>query len=326
MVLRALPISKWMAEGSDQCGNAGVRGVVLVAVAVACVVAMTHLPDLEAAIIRAIPAAPASGAATPSSPPGTSPAAFGASSSVATASGTCVSYPALGATSGKSVFIDAGHGGPDPGVIGDANGAPLMEKTVTLAVAKRVAGLLQNDGYRVVMSRTGDSSVVANLPSDGSLSADDIRRDLLARIACANRAAADLLISIHFNGVDDSSVAGSETFYDAVRQFAANNHRLAIDLERSITEAIGSANLGIWPDDENVGPALSPAGSVYGHLIVLGPPSPGYVDAPSQMPGALVEPLFLSNPGDARQAADPHTQQLIATAIDSGVRAYFAGS
>jgi N-acetylmuramoyl-L-alanine amidase len=201
-----------------------------------------------------------------------------------------------------------------------------MEKVVALAVAKRVTGLLQNGGYRVIMSRMGDTAVASNLPSNGGLSPDDIRADLLARIACANRSGADVLVSIHFNGVNDPSVAGSATFYDAIRPFAASNHRLAIDLERSITTAIGSTNLGVWPDDENVGPALSPAGSVYGHLIELGPPSPGYVDTPSLMPGALVEPLFLSNRMDAQKAADPHTQQLIALAIDAGVVAYFGGA
>ena len=311
-----------MAERAQEVGNAGVRGVLLVAVAAACVVAVTQLPDLEAAILRAIPKAPASGVATPLTPPAPG---FGAANGIATASGACVTYPALGVSSGKSVFVDAGHGGPDPGVIGAAGGAPLMEKAVTLGVAKRLTGLLQNDGYRVVMSRNGDSGVAAGLPSDGNLSVDDIHRDLLARIACANKSGADVLVSVHFNGVDDPNVGGSEAFYDAVRQFAANNHRLAIDLERSITGTIGSADLGVWPDDENVGPALSPAGAVYGHLVVLGPPSPGYVDTPSQMPGALVEPLFLSNSADARRAADPRTQQLIAVAIEDGVRAYFAG-
>jgi N-acetylmuramoyl-L-alanine amidase len=236
-----------------------------------------------------------------------------------------VTYPANGAPTGRSVFVDPGHGGPDPGAVGAAGGTQVIEKVVALAVAKRVTGLLQNGGYRVIMSRTGDSSV-ASLPSNTALSPDDIRSDLLARIACANRSGADVLLSIHFNGVDDASVSGSETFYDAIRPFAANNHRLAIDLERSITTAIGSTNLGVWPDDQNVGPALSPAGSVYGHLIVLGPPSPGYVDTPSEMPGALVEPLFLSNRMDAQKAADPRIQEQIAVAIDAGVVAYFGGA
>lgn len=321
-----------MAGRSHQSAKAGVRGALLVVVAAGSVLAATHLPDLGAAITRAIgdgiaqwnqsvdgtaTASPAAGGAAPATAGVDAPAA---------AQGRCVTFPAAGAPSGRSVFIDPGHGGPDPGVVGEVDGAAVMEKTLTLAVAKRVTGLLQNAGYRVIMSRTGDSAVAANLPSNADLSADDIRSDLLARIACANRSGADLLVSIHFNGVDDASVSGSETYYDAMRPFAASNHRLALDLERSITAAIGSVNLGVWPDDQNVGPALSPEGSVYGHLIVLGPPSPGYVDAPSQMPGALVEPLFLSNGIDAKEAADPRTQQLMALAIDAAITAYFSGA
>jgi N-acetylmuramoyl-L-alanine amidase len=201
-----------------------------------------------------------------------------------------------------------------------------MEKAVTLAVAKRLTPLLQNDGYQVIMSRTSDSLVDVNPRSSDHLTADDIRRDLLARIACANAAGANLLVAIHFNGLEDPSVSGSESFYDTARPFASSNRRLAIDLQRSITSALHTANLGVWPDDENVGPALSAAGSVYGHLIELGPPSPGYVDNPSQMPGALVEPLFLSNALNARDAADPAVQLRIAVAIESGIRDYFAGA
>jgi len=315
-----------MAGRSGESGNAGVRGALLVVVAVGCIFAVTHLTDVGAAIVRAIGDETAQGNLSVSGVATPSPAPSAAVNNAAPVAGRCVTYPATGSPTGRSVFIDPGHGGPDPGVVGDTGGAPVMEKVVALAVAKRVTGLLQNGGYRVIMSRMGDTAVASNLPSNGGLSPDDIRADLLARIACANRSGADVLVSIHFNGVNDPSVAGSETFYDAIRPFAASNHRLAIDLERSITTAIGSTNLGVWPDDENVGAALSPAGSVYGHLIELGPPSPGYVDAPSLMPGALVEPLFLSNRMDAQKAADPHTQQLIALAIDAGVVAYFGGA
>ena len=305
----------------------------LIAVAVGCVIAVMHLNSLEAAVMSVADMAPPLASPTsavltsPSPVPETpAPASMAKAAAPGTAAGTCVAFPALRNPSRQSVFVDAGHGGPDPGVIGEAGGAPVMEKAVTLTVAKRLAPLLQNHGYRVIMSRTTDSLVAVNPAASGHLTADDIRRDLLTRIACANAAGANLLVSIHFNGLVDPSIGGSETFYDSARPFAASNRRLAIDLQRSITSALGTANLGVWPDDENVGPALSAAGSVYGHLIELGPPSPGYVDNPSRMPGALVEPLFLSNAIDARQAADPAVQQRIAVAIDRGIRGYFAGA
>jgi N-acetylmuramoyl-L-alanine amidase len=302
----------------------------LVAVGVACLLAVLHLNDLAAAIMQvagmaapiaspsvevtATPAPAPQNAATPGAGP-------------ATGTGTCVSLPATGAhQQSQTVFVDAGHGGPDPGVVGTTAAGPVREKDLTLAVSERLSTLLRNDGYRVVMSRTGDSLVARHVPAAGALTPDDIRRDLLARVRCANNSGSTLLVSIHFNGLQDPSVGGSETFYDAVRPFAADNKRLALDLQRSITSALGSANLGVWPDSENVGPALSAAGSVYGHLIELGPPSPGYVDRPSQMPGALVEPLFLSNPGDVEVATSAAAQQRIAQGLEAGIQGYFSGT
>ncbi|HET9781802.1 MAG TPA: N-acetylmuramoyl-L-alanine amidase [Candidatus Dormibacteraeota bacterium] len=303
------------------------RGALLVAVAVACIVAVLNISEVGAAIVRAIDDATGYGIPNATaSAPGPSPGVAGAGNEPPFTGGTCVTYPATGPAAGQSVFVDAGHGGPDPGAIGEVGDTAVMEKVVTLAVARRLAGLLENDGYRVTMSRTGDSAVAAGLAAGGELTPDEIHRDLLARIACANKSGANLLVSIHFNGSDDSGIAGSETFYDAERPFAASNRRLAVDLQRSITAAVATTDLGVWPDDQNIGPALTPAGAAYGHLVVLGPPSPGYVDTPSQMPGSLVEPLFLTNPAEAQRASDPRTQQQLAVAIDAGVRAYFRGA
>jgi N-acetylmuramoyl-L-alanine amidase len=302
----------------------------LVAVGVACVIAVLHLNDLAAAMMQV------AGMAAPIANPSTDvtatpvPAPQNPANPAAgpgTPVGTCVSLPATGAPQqSQTVFVDAGHGGPDPGVVGTAAGRAVREKDLTLAVSVRLSILLRNDGYRVVMSRTGDSFVAHGAPAAGALTPDDVRRDLLARIACANASGATILVSIHFNGLQDPSVGGSETFYDAVRPFAAENKRLATDLQRSITSALGSSDRGVWPDSENVGPALSTAGSVYGHLIVLGPRSPGYVDSPSEMPGALVEPLFLSNPGDVQVAASAPAQQRIAQGLEVGIRGYINGA
>jgi N-acetylmuramoyl-L-alanine amidase len=317
-----------------------VRASLLVAVAVICLFAVLHFNDLTAAVMGV--AGMGDPLASPTSRPLTTPKSPASPSPVqadvpqgqpfrvpvaGTAAGTCISYPSTNGPATQTVFVDAGHGGPDPGVIGTANGRALAEKDVTLAVAMTLAPLLRGSGYRVVLSRTRDSAVASGEPSPGDgLTPDDIRRDLLARISCANAAGATLLVAIHFNGLEDPGVAGSEAFYDAVRPFAQDNQRLARDLQHAITSAIGSQDLGVWPDDENVGPALSAEGSVYGHLIELGPPSPGYVDQPSQMPGALVEPLFLSNPNDAQEAADPATQHRIAEALANGIHGYFNGA
>lgn len=239
--------------------------------------------------------------------------------------GACMSF----GHGSKTVFIDAGHGGLDPGVVGDAGGQQVLEKDVTLAVGTRLEGLLKADGYRVVLSRTKDTSVAKLSAGDsvtGSLTASGEHRDLVARVACANAANASVLLSIHFDAFDDPSVGGTETLYDGVRPFATENKRLATDLQSALVSALGTSDRGIWPDDQIGAPVLTATGSLYGHLVLLGPGEPGYVDNPSQMPGALVEPLFLTDPQEAHVASSAAGQQRIAVALKVGLEKYLAGA
>ena len=237
-------------------------------------------------------------------------------------SGACMSLAATHAGSGQTVFIDPGHGGLDPGVVGGTAAHPVLEKDTTLAVASRLSDLLRGAGYRVVMARTQDTTVIKLSASDsvyGSLTASAEHRDLAARAACANAAGAAALVSIHFDAFADPTVGGTETFYDPARTFAPANKRLATSLQSALVAALGTADRGVWTDDQLAAPTLTSSGSSYNHLIELGPMSAGWVDAPSQMAGALVEPLFLTNPAEARVASDPSGQQVIAAALEAGL-------
>ncbi len=241
--------------------------------------------------------------------------------------GACMAFGPSGAS--KTVFIDPGHGGLDPGVVGTAGAQQVLEKDVALAVGNLLSAELQADGYRVVMSRTSDSSVSRLATADsvtGAMTASAQHRDLVTRAACADAADASVLISIHFDAYDDPSVGGTETIYDAARQFSAENKRLAQDLQGAMVAELGTDDRGIWPDDQVGTPALTNAGRVYGHLVVLGPAEPGYVDTPSSMPGALVEPLFLTNPAEARLAVSTSGQRRIADSLRSGLEKYVSGS
>jgi N-acetylmuramoyl-L-alanine amidase len=205
----------------------------------------------------------------------------------------------------------------------------VLEKDLTLAVGLRLQAMLRADGYRVVMSRATDTSVARLAATDtvaGALTASAVHTDLLARTACANAARSTVLLSIHFDAFDDPSVGGTETFYSAARSFSAQSKALAIALQAALVAGLGSDDRGVWTDDQMVGPALTPSGSTYGHLIELGPASKGWVDDPSQMPGALVEPLFLTNPEEARFAADPAGQVRIASALKIGLERYLSSS
>jgi len=237
-------------------------------------------------------------------------------------SGACMSLAPTHPGSGQTVFIDPGHGGLDPGVVGGTSAHQVLEKDVALAVASRLSDLLRSAGFRVVMARTQDTTVIKLSSSDsvyGSLTASAEHRDLATRAACANAAGAAALISIHFDAFADPSVGGTETFYDPARTFAAANRKLATDVQSALVAALGTSDRGVWTDDQLAAPTLTSSGSSYNHLIELGPMSAGWVDAPSTMAGALVEPLFLTNSAEAGVAAAPSGQQAIAVALESGL-------
>lgn len=244
-------------------------------------------------------------------------------------SGACLSYAPTQGKQNRTIFLDPGHGGLDPGVVGaTASGHQVLEKDATLAVATRLTALLRAAGYRVVMARTEDSTVLKLSSTDsvlGSMNATAEHGDLVARAACANAAGAAVLVSIHFDGFEDPSVGGTETFYDPARSFADANQRLAADLQSALVAGLGASDRGVWTDDQLAAPTLTASGSAYGHLIELGPISAGWVDNPSQMPGALVEPLFVTNPKEAQLASDPAGQQRIAEALKAGLLKYLAG-
>ena len=236
----------------------------------------------------------------------------------------CYAFPPTAGDRGKTVFLDAGHGGADPGT----EGSGIQEKEATLAVEVALAGLLRADGYRVVVSRTADTAVTRITDADldgGALRGSALHRDLVARIDCANAAKADTLLAIHFNGFDDPTAGGSETFYDAERPFAARNQKLAEAVQAAVVKELRLDDRGATSDDDLDASTVTDAGAAYGHLVELGPAMPGWVERPSTMPGALAEPLFLTAPDEGRLAASTAGRAKIAKALYDGLVGYLGG-
>jgi N-acetylmuramoyl-L-alanine amidase len=245
--------------------------------------------------------------------------------------GACRRFAPLRGHRGETVFLDAGHGGPDQGAVGlTSSGREIVEARETLPVVMDAMALLRGDGFTVVVSRTGAGPVARLGPGDRSghlLTPDGVRDDIAARDECANLAHATVLVGVYYNS-GAAGAAGCITAYDPARPFAAASLRLAGLLQSAV---LGAMNRQGWkiPDagvasDTGLGSAVTAADAAYGHLILLGPAKRDYFTTPSLMPGAVIEPLFLTDPFEASIAARRHGQQVIATALARAIERYFA--
>jgi N-acetylmuramoyl-L-alanine amidase len=251
------------------------------------------------------------------------------------ANGACMEFTSgHGPTRNETVFIDAGHGGIDPGGEGQtSSGATVTESAVNLNVAVDAMKLLTSEGYRVVLSRTEQTTVLKLAPDDtddGLLSVTGVEQDLAARDACANDAHAKLLVGLYMNA-GSAGEAGSVTVYDAVRSFSSDSERFANLLQTDVLAKLNAQGYQIpnggVSTDVGYGSTVAEVGVSYGHLELLGPafPQNGFT-TPSQMPGALIEPLFLTDPFEASIAASGSGQQLIAEGVANAVGQYFTRS
>jgi N-acetylmuramoyl-L-alanine amidase len=157
--------------------------------------------------------------------------------------------------------IDAGHGGSDPGALGEENGQTLLfEKDVNLDVALRLEAYLRAAGFSVHMIRSGDVTV-----------------DRYDRPQIANAQGAQLYISIHNNSSENPGVSGTSTYYynkEWAAGYPLDSETLAASVQKAVSAYTGLPDLGIHD-----GPAY----------IVLNR---------TQMPAVIVEGAFLSNASD----------------------------
>jgi N-acetylmuramoyl-L-alanine amidase len=257
------------------------------------------------------------------------------------ASGACLAFDPTHGDNHKTVFLDAGHGGVDPGGVGTTeSGQPVHESDVNLAIELDAMAVLRAQGYRVVVSRTLDTTVVrltpADLSSEGLLSVQGSHDDVVARDVCANLANADALVGIYMDAGSSTQNAGSVTLYDTARPFAAANLRLATLVQADVMSAMNGQgwqipNDGALPDSgfgSSVGDpssgGLAALAAGYDHLLLIGPPLSGFLATPSSMPGAVVEPLYLTDPFEGSIAATSADQRVIARGLATAVEQFLA--
>ena len=138
-------------------------------------------------------------------------------------------------------------------------------------------------------------------------------------------------MGIYFDAGGSPYNAGAVTAYDTARSFSAQNLRLAMLIQNDVLGAMNAKgwqipSLGVVDDSQLGGPALSTTAADYGHLLLLGPPEPGWFTTPSQMPGALIEPLFITDPFEGTLAASPSGQEVVAGGLAQAIEQYFGPS
>ena len=264
-------------------------------------------------------------AATPTPTPAAT-AAVAVEVATATALASPTVLPAVAgapAADGRRVVcLDPGHGGSDRGNVRLENGQiALQEKDFTLAHALALGERLRAQGIEVVFTRTADTEAnSANLDvnGDGTVAApggearSDQLDDLQARVNTCNAGAADLLVSVHYNGAENEFLAGYEVWYNDARPFSDRSLRFAELMHEELGARMAAA--GYQAVDRGIG--------VEDHAVT-GPPRPGKL-VPSAMPGAVVEGLFLSNAEDAAFIVRDGAADAIVTAYEQAIIRYFA--
>lgn len=249
------------------------------------------------------------------------------------------------------VCIDSGHGGWDPGwerndQIDPPYAPPFVnEAELNLGMGLMLRDALEAEGITVVMTRVSGGAVNpfeedVNQDGESRRNVEDEERseqaadrdELQQRINICNEANADILVSLHLNGFDDrESARGFEVLYTAapVRPFGDLSADLANQIYREMYAAMDEGDYDVsWGRGANSDADLDTVMHDYGseeHLVMTGPgaDTPDYTIRPSEMPGVIVEGVFLSNDEDAQFIVQPENQRLLVNAYAQGILDYF---
>ena len=192
----------------------------------------------------------------------------------------------------RSIFLDPGHGGSDSGAVSGG----VREKDLTLSVYNKVSSKLATLGYTVLTSRNVDKDV-----------------DLVDRADQANKANADMLLSIHFNAGGRGIARGIETYYyqataDRVPKINKENHNNPERLERSRKLANKVQQNLLYQTGAN------DRGVKRASFTVL---------RETSIPSILVELGFIDNPEERNKIKTNEYQERLANGIVDGIVEYY---
>ena len=217
----------------------------------------------------------------------------------------------------KTIVIDAGHGGKDPGAVGYRG---TKEKDIALDVAKRLEKKIsKNMDVKVVMTRD-----------------EDVFLRLSERTKIANENNGSLFISIHTNAAEDRRASGFETFLIGLNK---NEYAAKVAArENAVLELEGKSGQELTGEDliqaTIAQAAFASSSETFADMVQKeikkrvqsrdrGVKQAGFVVlARASMPNVLVELGFISNPAEEKKLRSPQYRDQLATAIYRAVQQY----
>lgn len=196
------------------------------------------------------------------------------------------------AATDKIILVDPGHGGIDGGAVAKSG---ILEKDINLKIGKKVKGLLEKEGYKVMLSREEDMGLYTD---DGTIRKKKIE-DLENRLKLKKETKCDMFISIHLNAFPQTQYYGAQVWYGDNEE----SRKFAQILQSCFRENI----------DKNNKRVQKPAGSSYRILRDNGTTA-----------AVIVECGFLSNSEEEAKLRTEEYQNKIADTIVKSVKLYYA--
>ena len=190
--------------------------------------------------------------------------------------------------SDKKVVIDSGHGGIDPG---KKSTDGMLEKDVNLAIAFKLKKKLEEAQISVTMTRSDENGLYEESDSNKKIA------DMKKRCSIIEDSNADIVVSIHQNSFQNSSVKGAQVFY---YKYSADGKKLAECIQDTFKK---------YADGNNKRQAKSD--STY------------YMLVHTKIPAVIAECGFLSNPEEAQLLISDEYQEKVALSLYNGIIDYF---
>ena len=219
------------------------------------------------------------------------------------------------------VVVDPGHGGEDPGATGPDG---VHEKTVTLAIGKRIKALLdQQPGIKAYLTRNGDYFI-----------------PLGERVKIAQELHADLFVSIHADSAPPGVIAEGTSVYALSEKGATSVAARWLARNENASDLVGGVNFNVrdkylrrtlfdLSQTATINDSLKLGHDVLDAVAKMNPLHYSHVEQAAfavlkspDIPSVLVETAYISNPVEEKQLIDPVFQEKLAKAIVTGIVDY----